>query len=166
MDDPLAVPGLGWHPARKNKTGKKLKGSLHSAHFCQKRLWPVDAALVEQPTLLQPESSGILVRADEEHLLDRTRGVKQALQARVGGILQLETAGVPLAHLDTPGHNTAHLLATLKNGVADLIETEKSPVLAFDPSKFHLACLYSSPRGASTEIYRGKHNDVLNVHTP
>lgn len=80
--------------------------------------WPL-----EQSTLLKPLLGGLLVGADEKDLLDGARCAVKTLEPGLGGILQLKTSAVPLAHLDPTRDDAAHLWAIAQDRVTDLIET-------------------------------------------
>ena len=98
-------------------------------------LW---AFLVQQTALLEPQASGILIRADKENLLHGAGGVVEALESGVRGILELQAARVSFAHLDASGHDATDLRAALEHPITDLIETKQASVLTLHLSELHL----------------------------
>src|SRR5690606_30595717 len=86
----------------------------------------------------QPPPGGLGIGADEEYLLHGAGAGVEALEAGLGGVLDLE-AGRRLApaDLDPAGHNARDVRAMLDDVIEDRIEPPNPSVLPLDAPELH-----------------------------
>lgn len=81
-----------------------------------------------------------MIGADKEDLLHGAGCCIETFEARVGGVLQLESSRVAFANFDPTRHDAADIRTLTNNVVAELVEAVEPTVLAFDAAEFHARC--------------------------